>query len=111
MGGMLFAKRAIFVKFDSVRRVLFVLIYVVIALFAFGACKSYSCSDSFSHFIPSRPQRKRFGLNIKLTPRIRSAFIFYNIKFCMSTFFTRFCKKNFFVIIYIIMSRITRALR
>ena len=78
MSGMLFAKRAIFVKFDSVRRVLFVLIHVVIALFAFGACKSYSRSDSFSHFLPSRPTRNRFGLNIKLTPRIpRCLFILH----------------------------------
>ena len=111
MRGVFFAKRAILIKLDSVGRVLFVFINVVIALFAFGACKSNSRSCSFSHFLPSRPQRTRFGLNIKLTPRIRSAYIFYNIKFCMSTFFTRFCKKTFFVIIYIIMSRITRALR
>ena len=73
MRGVFFAKRAILIKLDSVGRVLFVFINVVIALFAFGACKSNSRSCSFSHFLPSRPKRHRFGLNIKLTPRTRDA--------------------------------------
>lgn len=60
MCGVLLAKRAIFIKLDSVGRVLLVLINVVIALFAFGACKSDSRSDSFSHFLPSRPTRNPF---------------------------------------------------
>lgn len=78
MRGVLFAKRAIFIELDSVGRIFFVFINVIIALFAFGACKSYSRSDSFSHFLPSRPTRNRFGLNIKLTPRIpRCLFILH----------------------------------
>lgn len=70
MCGVFFAKRAIFIKLDPVGRVLFVLINVVIALFAFRACKSDSRSDSFSHFCLPVRRENRFGLNIKLTPRI-----------------------------------------
>lgn len=54
MRGMLFAERAIFVKLESVGRVLLVFVHVVIALFTFGARKSYLRSGSFSsHRLPS----------------------------------------------------------
>lgn len=51
MGGVFFAERAIFVEFEPVGSVLLVLVYVVIALFAFGACKSDFRSGSFRRHI------------------------------------------------------------
>lgn len=94
MRGVFFAKRAILIKLDSVGRVLFVLINVVIALFAFGACKSNSRSCSFSHFLPSRPQRHRFGLNIKLTPRIPRCLLILHYKQPAVNFFYAVLQKN-----------------
>ena len=41
MNGVLLAESAVLVEFKSVRMILFVLGSVVIALFAFGASKSY----------------------------------------------------------------------
>ena len=105
MRGVFFAKRAILIKLDSVGRVLFVLINVVIALFAFGACKSNSRSCSFSHFLPSRPKRHRFGLNIKLTPRIpRCLLILHYKQPAVNFFYAVLQKKMLYEIIYYIMT-------
>lgn len=96
MRGVFFAKRAILIKLDSVGRVLFVFINVVIALFAFGACKSNSRSCSFSHFLPSRPKRHRFGLNIKLTPRIPRCLLILHYKQPAVNFFYALLEKKCF---------------
>ena len=64
MNGMLFAERAVFVEFDSVRIVFLILIIVVISLLTFGASQSDSGSTSFCHI---------FRLLKKLTPHMRSA--------------------------------------
>lgn len=75
MRGMLFAERAIFVKLESVGRVLLVFVHVVIALFTFGARKSYLRSGSFSShrfaFLRGAKLAPQTYFNIKLTPRTR----------------------------------------
>ena len=48
MNGMLFAEFAVFFELDTIGRVLFVLLAVVIALFAFGA----SQRDFVAHLKP-----------------------------------------------------------
>lgn len=53
MSGMFFAEGTIFAKFNSVGRVLFVLVNVIISLLTFGASKSYSNCITFCHFFNS----------------------------------------------------------
>ena len=81
MNGVFLAERAIFIKLDSVRIVLLILIIVVISLLTFGASQGYSGSTSFCHI---------FRLLKKLTPLMRSANLFYYTLKTLSTVFLRF---------------------
>ena len=68
MRGVFFAKRAILIELDSVGRVLFVLINVVIALFAFGACERNFIPRGICHSEPP-------DANSKIHPLSRGAII------------------------------------
>lgn len=81
MNGVFLAERAIFIKLDSVRIVLLILIIVVISLLTFGASQGYSGSTSFCHI---------FRLLKKLTPLMRSANLFYYTLKTLSTVFYGF---------------------
>ena len=103
---MFFAERAILVELQSVRSVLFVFVNVVIALFAFGACKRNSGSDSFCHFIClpvllSPLSGEIYFFQHKITPLGRDAKLFYTITVLLSTLFTPFLQKSDKNILYL----------
>ena len=58
MQGVLLAELAVFVEFDSVRRILFILHSVIITLFAFGTCYGYS----YTHY--KTPPKKLHPLKV-----------------------------------------------
>jgi len=75
MRGMLLAKSAILIHFDTIRRIFLVLHGVVIALLAFGACQS----NFYSHIMLHLPHKKRLLLRstaiISQTPVLVNTFL------------------------------------
>ena len=103
---MFFAEGAVFAKLQSVGSVLFVFVNVVIALFAFSACKRNSGSDSFCHFIClpvllSLFLQAKFIFSHKINTPRQGAKLFYTIIHLMSTVFTPFLQNNSKNILYL----------